>query len=90
MAEENEEIENPPAFPKTGNFDENQGSEYDSEDQCGMTLRDYFAAKHLQGVSGDREMWTSMCMDSKGNPVRHIAEESYRMADEMLKARLKK
>lgn len=38
-------IDGGPAFPKTGNFGEKQSGEYDSVDQDGMSLRDYFAAK---------------------------------------------
>ena len=45
----------------------------------GMTLRDYFAAKALQGIcaSGPSKEW----MDER------IADETYRLADAMLKAR---
>jgi hypothetical protein len=43
----------------------------------GMTLRDYFAAKAMQGL-----------MDA-AMPMAEIADEAYRMADEMLKAREK-
>jgi hypothetical protein len=57
----------------------------------GMTLRDYFAAKHLQGVSGDSEMWRAMCLDtpSGSSSVDYIAYECYKMADAMMKARNK-
>jgi hypothetical protein len=43
----------------------------------GMTLRDYFAAKAMQGF----------CVD--GGPYLEIATSAYKMADEMLKARVK-
>lgn len=44
----------------------------------GMTLRDYFAAKYMQGVSAKA--------DSLYDPSS-LAKESYEMADLMLKAR---
>ena len=43
----------------------------------GMTLRDYFAAKAMQGLVGA----------SQSFPRSSIAEHAYLMADEMLKAR---
>jgi hypothetical protein len=46
-------------------------------DELGMTLRDYFAAKAMQGMMVDTEIPN----------CTHIAKESYRMADAMLKAR---
>ena len=45
--------------------------------QKGMTLRDYFAAKAMQGLVGA----------SQSFPRSSIAEHAYLMADEMLKAR---
>ena len=47
---------------------------------CGMTLRDYFAAKAMQGMIGGD--WPAS--QSEQN---HIAEFSYQLADAMLKAR---
>ena len=46
----------------------------------GMTLRDYFAAKAMQGMLAD---------DSDGYVFKSCAEASYEMADAMLKARAK-
>ena len=49
----------------------------------GMTLRDYFAAKAMQGICVSK--------DEAGTLVTHgydwIAGEAYRIADAMLKAR---
>lgn len=45
----------------------------------GMTLRDYFAAKAMQGLTQNMEAW-SLQVDS-------VALESYAMADAMLRAR---
>lgn len=46
----------------------------------GMTLRDYFAAKALQGLLSNRNAEAA---------IDEFAEKSYRMADAMLKARQK-
>lgn len=48
--------------------------------QHGMTLRDYFAAKAMQGMLASCTGW------SEGQQER-LAKCSYAMADEMLKAR---
>lgn len=82
------EIENPAAFPHNAKYYVGEG-EYQDDWNHGLTMRDYFAAKHLQGISSDREMWLSICRDAKeksGND--HIAKECYSMADSMLKARI--
>jgi hypothetical protein len=54
-----------PAFPRPGDFNP----------QVGMTLRDYFAAKAMQGL-----------MDA-AMPMPEIADAAYAMADDMLKVR---
>lgn len=48
----------------------------------GMTLRDYFAAKAMQGMLAACSGW------SEGQQER-LAKCSYAMADEMLKERIK-
>jgi hypothetical protein len=70
-----------PAFPELGNVG------YNSDWQCeaGMTLRDYFAAKAMQG-------WLASFPESDSHPVSSgkadlVAEVSYLMADAMLRAR---
>ena len=47
-------------------------------DDLGMDLRDYFAAKAMQSI---------IIYEEGEFNLRLIAEESYRMADEMMKAR---
>ena len=49
---------------------------YTNESFQGMTLRDYFAAKAMQ-----------VFMDGRGMPNDVAAMYSYKLADEMLKAR---
>ena len=57
-----------PAFPVTDA----------PENYLGMTLRDYLAAKAMQGF----------CVGGlQGDPIQSIADLSYAMADAMLKAR---
>jgi hypothetical protein len=67
------------AFPKTGNYHDGQVSSHDSYDQCGMSLRDYFAAHALAGIVRDP---AAANMSS-----RDVAMASYAYADAMLKAR---
>ena len=74
-------IDNPPAFP-TGTY------EYDGQGNVlpyqkdGMTLRDYFAAKAMQGFASDpNPAWK--------NGLDGMAAHAYKLADAMLKARSK-
>jgi len=57
------------AFPQTS-------ASANTKDWCGMTLRDYFAAKALQGICA-RVQWS----------YSGAAKDAYEYADEMLKAR---
>jgi hypothetical protein len=66
-------MNNPPAFPAL--------NEVGLEKAYGMTLRDYFAAKAMQG-----QINNPLPIGSD-ETHRLIAERSYRMADAMLKAR---
>ena len=73
-----------PAFPFSLHIGGSAGI-VDAE-ECGaggMTLRDYFAAKAMQGICVSK--------DEAGTLVNHgydwIAGEAYRIADAMLKAR---
>jgi len=62
-------MNNPPAFPCPQGVPPSLG---------GMTLRDYFAAKALQGLLSNRNAEAA---------IDEFAAKSYRMADAMLKAR---
>ena len=64
-----------PAFPIT--IDLGQGVECNK----GMTLRDYFAAKAMQGLLAQS------CGTALGNDPKFAAEYAYATADAMLKAR---
>lgn len=84
------EEENPPAFAAAAIRQHGSGIH-----QKGMLLRDYFAAKHLQGISGDHTMWANMCMDypnckEDGDTFEdYLSRECYKIADAMLKQRVK-
>lgn len=71
-----------PAFPgfkltsAHGNMTSAQGSEYTPIG--GMSLRDYFAAKAMQGI-----------LAGNSTKVHEIAQASYIVADVMLKERMK-
>ncbi len=65
-------MRNEPAFP-------NEGFNGWGEPFQGMTLRDYFAAKAMQGLV-ENANW-------RGMPEDALAKEAYKLANEMLKAR---
>jgi hypothetical protein len=68
-----------PAFPHDAIEDpDTEGCFYGGHP--GMTMRDYFAAKAMQAFIGQH---VDACGDA------HLAEESYAIADAMLKAREK-
>jgi hypothetical protein len=62
------------AFPVTYG---NDGVEH------GMTLRDYFAAKALQGILAANTEWSDVSWDR----CKAMIIDSFNIADEMLKAR---
>jgi len=70
-------MNNEPAFP-VPSYVNADGETHDVSLQ-GMTLRDYFAAKAMQGD------WADGAVDLNGYFVK--AEEYYLMADAMMKAR---
>lgn len=74
------EPENPLAFPQPCDAEGRMSMVQD----VGMTLRDYFAAKILQGWISTYGVESSFPI---GDSQRAIAEQSYLMADAMLKAR---
>lgn len=67
-------MNNPPAFPLTSSW-HNELKHYN-----GMGLRDYFAAHAMQGL------FASGHYEGKVNTTE-VAEDAYKMADAMLKAR---
>jgi len=86
-------MNNPPAFPiprHTRHFDDSQGA-YMQDD--GMTLRDYFAAKAMQGYVSARGWHPDFTypadfnFDAGKRAADAVAVASYQYADAMLKAR---
>ena len=69
-------------------FPQGKGAGYVWVSEGGMTLRDYFAAKAMQGIIslGSNYAYTKEDMDS-GTPSDAIARYSYQVADAMLKER---
>ena len=73
-----------PAFPCHADIIPRKDRDY-----AGMSLRDYFAAKALPEIMREWDM-ERRGVDGSGCFDEHVplmAEESYRMADAMLKAR---
>ena len=59
-------------------YHESGGAAFPSDRSFGMTLRDYFAAKAMQG---------SRARDSRYETWEDLAKDAYEIADAMLKAR---
>jgi len=79
-------MKNPSAFPgkQKALLIKSEHSDIAKEyeiDQNGMTLRDYFAAKAMQGICNSRSH-----SELKGHAIAS-AKVAYEMADAMLKAR---
>lgn len=74
------------AFPRTGVG--NAGHSYDVPAQDGMSLRDYFAAKAMQGFLANREF---CAFKNRGAELaaETLASNSYEVADAMLAERAK-
>ena len=66
-------MNNPPAFPVQSIYIEDQET-----NSTGMSLRDYFAAKAMQGFISDPDL---------NIRTDQVADLSYAIADAMLKAR---
>ena len=66
-----------PAFPFVDS--------HDAPSHSGMTLRDYFAAKAMQGLLSSIGEWTTGIPNVEFS--ESVAEDAYWIADAMLKAR---
>ena len=90
-----------PAFPVTG-FETRHGQGMQAVYHSGLSLRDYFAAKAMQGIIGTER--AQEFVDNHGKEMGYepgdwgtlfihsefLAEEAYMIADQMLRAREKK
>jgi len=70
---------NEPAFPRTGNFSQDQESVFDSTTQDGMSLRDYFASAALPALLDEVTVLKP----------EQVAGKAYELADAMLAERAK-
>lgn len=75
-----------PAFPHLRRHV--NANTYEVIAEGGMTLRDYFAAKAMQGILSDNTV-TSDPFDDWGEFCAVVAKDAYDFADAMLKAREK-
>ncbi len=73
------------AFPFSIEFDNPDGSKCVAYSH-GMTLRDYFAAKAMQGLLAGSPSTLSALSD-RTNSDGSVSDVAYKMADAMLKAR---
>jgi len=82
-----EKINNPNAFADPMRGAEQSCSNQDpSELEQGMTLRDYFAAKAINGILCNSDLLAKLKGDENENDY-FAAKTAYRLADAMLKAR---
>lgn len=72
------------AFPVNGN-DIESANDIIQDGNGGMTLRDYFAAKAMNGICANPEV--SISMDEKVPHADVLGIKAYAIADAMLKAR---
>lgn len=77
-----------PAFPKTGNFSNDKSGEFDSLDQDGMSLRDCFAIKAMQGLLASAYFDPSKVMSTK-TTRESFCSFAWMLADAMLETRNK-
>jgi hypothetical protein len=81
------------AFPRPASIDTRDGTLPDGDRvigaEDGMTLRDYFAAKAMQGFVGDRDVQVYGIHGSgkSDDYCQQAAVAAYRVADAMLAAR---
>lgn len=73
------------AFPESKL--EGQSGDYWTSHTPGMSLRDYFAAKALQGILADPEVGQAEYHETFKEFAEEIATESYAIAEAMLEAR---
>jgi hypothetical protein len=71
-----------PAFP-TSDWDENDKA----YKMHGITMRDYFAAKALQGMSANPEDVHDADLETYDEYVKEISRCAYELADAMMEAR---
>ena len=73
-----------PAFPVVGHW---YGDKLGGQLTHGMTLRDYFAAKAMQGLFAGLDRDARRFLESHPEPAETMAKAAFLVADAMLKAR---
>jgi len=79
-----------PAFPMPMAVMSDTSPHIACEPEYGMTLRDYFAAKSMQGTLSNTESLDAchrVAKERNADPFTLVAISAYQMADTMLKAR---
>ena len=74
-----------PAFPQHDPVANEFSRKYGTD--RGMTLRDYFAAKAMQGMFANPEDGHDADLETYDEYVKEISRCAYKMADAMLEAR---
>jgi hypothetical protein len=79
------------AFPQKYPIDASEPHHWvDNPLDRGMDLRDYFAAKAMQGMATwDIQRMDKLATDFGEDPCVYLAENAYQIADAMIKARKK-
>ena len=80
-----EKPNNPSAFPVTAT-EQSYHNQSPLMPESGMTLRDYFAAKAMQGLLSSYHGSSDAYLAIQNKPDK-IAKDVYKLADEMLKQR---
>lgn len=76
------------AFPSDQKYWKGEVKKHDMH--TGMDLRDYFAARIMQGIFSDAETilsFQAICNESEYTVDKLMSDRSYELADAMLKAR---
>jgi hypothetical protein len=81
------EMKNPPAFPRSMFSQNGPFSSSAYSEGYGMDLRDYFAAKAMQGLIASPRMPLPAAKGGLDVTDVMVADLSYKMADAMLKQR---
>jgi hypothetical protein len=77
-------MSDPLAFPRPGFYSPDGEASRDNEPEDGMTLRDYFAAKAMEGMMAFHGSYGT------NNGPGDIADRAHQIADAMLAARERK
>jgi hypothetical protein len=86
---ETKKPENPPAFP-TVEYTTSNVSTPETRTTEGLSMRDYFAAKAMQGLLSNSYYSSDMSGNTVFPEPKYLSDKAYEIADAMLKARQNK